>query len=151
MLGLGAFFAIGSLGQGLSEAIYAFAVGLLQMFFMIFVVIWPAIVFIIPLYILAKRDYKYIILGGVYGLAMVLVVYLFNLPALALQIYNDTFRAAFLDIPILGTIMEYLLAFAYWCYGILLSALDGTLLNKIRNSWHKAHQAAKKKLGGKGR
>mgnify|MGYP000044062862 CR=1 FL=1 len=148
-IGLGAFFALGNIGTGMGEAIYAFAVGMLKLFFIVFMVIWPVVVFVVPLYILSKRQYTYIILGGIYGLAIVLVVYLFNLPALAMQLFYNTFQASFIGIPIIGSIAEYIVTLAYWLYGITLSIFDGTLLSKIRSSWHKAHTKAKKAIGGK--
>lgn len=147
LLGLGGFFALSGFGQGLGEAVNTFVIGTLNIFMTIFIVVWPAVVFIVPLYILSKRDYKYLLLGGIYGLAMILIVYLFNLPALAIEFYQNTFQASF--IPVLGTIAEYLLAFAYWMYGVILSIFDGTLLEKIKQSWAQAHNKARKKLGGK--
>jgi len=135
-LGLGLLlFSIQSLPGLASEAINAIMQPFLQMVdkgFFFLATIVPILAAAIPLYILRNRDDKIIILGSLYGLALMLIVVLFGLSDQIVSYFQTSWATSWT--ATLGTLAHILYAVFFWLWGATLYLVDVFLSGIIKLS-----------------
>ncbi|MCD6536369.1 MAG: hypothetical protein J7K49_04985 [Thaumarchaeota archaeon] len=135
-LGLGLLlFSIQSLPSLASEAIQAimepFLLMVDKMFFFLATIV-PILAAVIPLYILRNRDDRIIILGSLYGLALMFIVVAFGLSDQIVSYFQTAWATSWT--ATLGTLAHVLYAVFFWLWGATLYVLDVFLSGLIKLS-----------------
>jgi len=135
-LGLGLLlFSIQSLPSLASDAIDAIMQPFLQMVdkgFFFLATIVPILAAAIPLYILRNRDDKIIILGSLYGLALMFIVVAFGLSDQIVSYFESSWATSWTTT--LGTLANIIYAVCFWLWGATLYLLDVFLSGLIKLS-----------------
>jgi hypothetical protein len=82
----------------------------------------PIITAVIPIYILRNRDDRIIILGSLYGLALMFIMLFFGLDQAVIDYFRTSWATSW--ISALGILANLLYAAIFWVWGAFLYILD---------------------------
>jgi hypothetical protein len=118
-------FSTQYLPQLASEALQQIMAPFMQMVdqsFLFLATFTPIITAVIPLYILRHRDDRIMILGALYGLALMFIMLFFGLDQTVIDYFRSSWGTSW--ISALGTVAPVIYAVIFWIWGAFLYILD---------------------------
>jgi len=90
----------------------------------------PIICAVIPIYILRNRDEKILVMGAIYGLALMFITVALDLDQTVIQHFESCWTTSW--ISYLGVMEDVLFLVIYWIAGIFLYMIDSILLILVK-------------------